>query len=50
MGKIHIVKELISQTNLQMYSPSQSKSPQDRFTLILNKNNFKAHFGGAGKS
>lgn len=31
MGKIHIVKELIFQTNLQMYSHSQSKSPQDRF-------------------
>lgn len=45
MGKIHIVKELIFQTNLQMYSHSQSKSPRDRFILILNKNNFKAHFG-----
>ena len=29
MGKINIVKELISQTNLQICTHSQSKFPQD---------------------
>ena len=48
MGKINIVKELISQTNLQICTHSQSKFPQDRFILVFHKNNFKAQ-GGEGR-